>query len=531
MDASMKRALKEYVNHGGSMKTEGSWGRRSSTELSRARRQLGPRAAHLLSSSTTALEAYRAAPRDVVRTGGAATQQLSEEEQPSGLGQQSEASNFFSGAGSQGQQQQWSSSWHPGREQEARGSGESLLRSRRTQEAMRELRSHQASKWAAVAPMHLELKQEEPGQRPGSHELLATKLAPHAGFTKVHDRGQALEAIKDLLTERLGSVGQMSEAHTESLSMAHGLKVERARLEGLVHNIGRTEADMADIKAAQRGKRASASDQSLGEARGRTIGEGYKSVEDKLEALKRAIAGKEDAIRHDEIEVRRVQSRVNVEHKAALVAGRSEMARYGRADTARRSAEAYAHKLLAEKARAKLLEGQERHEQARAKEYQDEGEKLKAQSKREESQFESMAGPVRKAQEEVKVANSAYNAAEMKLAQEETLVQSMGMRPNAHPKQLKAAMGKIEKDRKLAMSMEHLVGESTRRMEELSNRNGPLTGLDSHFEGPKERAVRKLGEARRIREKMASIKQVVRLLSPLLPPPPGCCNARAEVSS
>jgi len=498
MDASMKRALKEYISHGGALKQHGSWG--PSAELSRTRRQLGPHADHLLSKSSAALEAYRGAPRGR-RVGAsstnasptASTQELSEQQE----GGSGEAKNFFSGVSS-GQQEEWANSWHPGRMQTARGSGKSLLRSRRTQEALRELRAHTASR-QQPQPEHLELEADKGGQ--GSPQLLATSLATHAGFTKVQSKGQALEAIKDLLTERLGKNGRMSRARTEDLSTERGLKVQRAKLEGLVHNIGRTEADMADIKAAERGQR---SDEQADLSRGRTIGEGYRSVEDKIGALRRALADKEDSVRHDKTEVRRLRSLANMERKAALTADREEVSRYGRADMAKGRATTYAHKLLAEKSRAKHLEEKAKHEEARADAYEKEGESLKEESKREETQFESMAGPVKKAQNAVSFANSAYNAAEMKLAAAESAVPALG---KAHPKQLKAAMATIAKDRELALKMSELVEESTRRMNDLSNRSGPLTGLDSHFEGPKERAVRKLATARRISGKLAATRQ------------------------
>lgn len=55
--------------------------------------------------------------------------------------------------------------------------------------------------------------------------------------------------------------------------------------------------------------------------------------------------------------------------------------------------------------------------------------------------------------------------------------------------------------------MEELVKSSTERLQDLNGRDGPLTGLDSHFESPKKRAVRKLARARKIRASVERLKE------------------------
>uniref|UniRef100_A0A7S0Z6R5 Uncharacterized protein n=1 Tax=Hemiselmis tepida TaxID=464990 RepID=A0A7S0Z6R5_9CRYP len=193
-----------------------------------------------------------------------------------------------------------------------------------------------------------------------------------------------------------------------------------------------------------------------------------------------------------------------MEQQRALAAQREEMSRYGKADMARSSAEGFAHKLLAEKARARLLAGRVAHGEARARQYERDGRRLKEQSKKEERDFEHMAGPVHKARAAVKLANNAYDAATMRLASAETAGASA---PAGDAKVRAEAAAKVAEDRKLVRHMEGLVRGATERLARVEGKNGPLTGLDSHFEGPKRRAVRELAKARRVRDGLRRDRQ------------------------
>ncbi len=326
--------------------------------------------------------------------------------------------------------------------------------------------------------------------------LLATKLTSDAGFTKVQNRGQALEAIKDLLEERLGNVGQQKESRTESLSTAQGLKVERARLEGLMQNMKKAEQDIVAVKSAE---------SELSGGRGRHA---YKTKLEKLKALQKAIIAKENDADQAQQKSRSKSEVAHNKEEHALKLDRKEMAAYGRADMSRRNALGFAHKLLSEKAHAKLLKGQIEHDMRRADAYEKEGRSLKHLSEQEQHSFEHMAGPVHKAQEQVKLANQAYNAAELKLARAETTAEEL----SDHPKLRVAAVQKIEQDRKLSSRMETLVTMATKRLSRLEGKDGPLTGLDSHFESPKKRAVRKLAKARQIRRSLETLKQKEQVL-------------------
>jgi len=221
-------------------------------------------------------------------------------------------------------------------------------------------------------------------------------------------------------------------------------------------------------------------------------------------ALRAAIARKEQAVEGEEREARRLTGEARMDQRRALTAQREEMARYGQADMARRSAVGFAHKLLSEKAEGRLLEGRVSHGKARARQYEKDGEALKRQSEKEERDFEHMAGPVHKARAAVKLANNAYDAATMRLASAETAAEEA---PKGDVKLQAAAEAKISKERKAVAHMEGFVKEATRRLADVEGRNGPLTGLDSHFEGPKKRAVRKLARARAIREGLRETEQ------------------------
>ncbi len=491
MDAAMKAALKEYSNHGGQLKSGNGWNVQSEATSLERRKMLGPQAADMLSSPSTmaALRAYRNAPTDDART-----QQLTEEPAHASVQEQAPSQTKAEEIG-------WSNQWHPGRMQDSRGSGMSLLQSRATQEALRQLREHAgrqqnvggrraSSRLTSRQSYAMNLALKDASAQKGS-ALLATKLTSHAGFTKVQDRGQALEAIKDLLEERLGNVGQQKESRTESLSTAQGLKVERARLEGLMQNMKKAEQDIVAVKSAEH---------ELAGGRGRHA---YKTKLEKVKALQKAIIAKENDADQAQQQSRSKSEAAHSKQERALNLDRKEMAAFGKADMSRRSALKFAHKLLSKKAHAKLLKGQIEHERRRADAYEKEGRSLKQLGEQEQNSFEHMAGPVHKAQEQVKLANQAYNAAELKLARAETTAEEL----SDHPKLRVAAVQKIEQDRKLSSRMETLVAMATRRLSRLEGKDGPLTGLDSHFESPKKRAVRKLAKARQIRRSLDTLKQ------------------------
>lgn len=175
---------------------------------------LGPEAASELRSRSTraALKAYRYAPRDDGVRG-----------RPRPVAHAKE----------QGYADKWGNTWHPGRFSDRQGSGESLLRSHATQRAIREMRAHGfvRRKAAAAQPAAAEMDK-------GEEMLLATELRGHAGFSNVHSRRQALEAIKDLLEEQVKRAGPSPPRggfREQQLSSVRAARRSRAQREHVMH--------------------------------------------------------------------------------------------------------------------------------------------------------------------------------------------------------------------------------------------------------------------------------------------------------
>lgn len=70
-----------------------------------------------------------------------------------------------------------------------------------------------------------------------------------------------------------------------------------------------------------------------------------------------------------------------------------------------------------------------------------------------QDEFERLAGPVKTAQNNAKLANQAYTAAELKLAKAETTAERLGN----NPKLQKEAMARIHKLQEAARRMDELV--------------------------------------------------------------------------
>ena len=184
---------------------------------------LGPEAAHELRSRSTraALKAYRFAPRDDGVRG-----------RPRPVA--------HAKAKEQDYADKWGNTWHPGRFSDRQGSGETLLRSHATQRAIREMRAHgsvsrkaAAAQPAAARPATAEMDSK------GEETLLATALRGHAGFSNVHSRRQALEAIKDLLEEQVKHKGPSparGSSREQELSSVRAARRSRAQREHVTHS-------------------------------------------------------------------------------------------------------------------------------------------------------------------------------------------------------------------------------------------------------------------------------------------------------
>jgi len=184
---------------------------------------------------------------------------------------------------------------------------------------------------------------------------------------------------------------------------------------------------------------------------------------------------------------------------------RTEMAAYGKAELQRNDALRLAHQLLLQKKKARAIARKIKFEESRVHENAAEGAKLEKQGKDEEKAFEDMTGPIKKAQDDVRIANQAYTKSELALASAETTAERLA----THPKLAQEAMARIKKLRKQSAAMGHLVQTASARLHTLQNADGPSSltdGIDSHFSSPKKRAIRKLQKARNIQETVDSLK-------------------------
>jgi hypothetical protein len=271
----------------------------------------------------------------------------------------------------------WDDSWHPGRFSEQRGSGMSLLHSRATQRALREMRAHESLRHESA-----ESKSSTPAtaEVAGGEALLATKLEGHAGFSNVHSRRQALEAIKDLLEEQVHREGPSALDHRQ-LSSARSARRARAQREHAMH---------------------------ARHARGRGMGGGLDGAlqeSRRLGQLHTAMQmGRANLRSQKDMAHARSEEATDYE-KRALTIEREEMSKYGQAQMSRQEALREAHRLLGEKAHERKLDERIRDVERRAAEMRKAGEKLETKAAAEKRRFQRLSGPVAQAEKDAKIAN------------------------------------------------------------------------------------------------------------------------------
>jgi len=203
----------------------------------------------------------------------------------------------------------------------------------------------------------------------------------------------------------------------------------------------------------------------------------------------------------DEEEERAEEAKDLQQH--ALKLERMEMQEYGQAEMARRSALQEAHRLLGEKKEARRIGRREAYEEKRAEELKKDGEKLRKEGLAQKRQFERLAGPVKTAQNNAHLAQQAYTAAELKLAKAETTAEQLGN----NPKLQQEAMARIKKLQESARRMDELVQQTHANLDRQETHSGPLSGLESQFESPKKRAVRKLARAKNVMQRADALKR------------------------
>jgi len=346
--------------------------------------------------------------------------------------------------------------WHPGRHTFARGSGEGLIESGPTQQALKEMRAHEVQFRAASPPSAQEQYKAERVLSTGPEErLLETELSDDAGFGPRGREGERASALSGLRGHKFARVAEEGEhpkgEHGRSWNRA--LSGDATKLQQIKTAIDLKETDMHSLENEER-------------ARG--------------------------------MEARDLQQH-------ALGLERVEMAAYGKAELQRNDALRLAHQLLLQKKNARAIARKVKFEEARVHENAAEGAKLEKQGKDEEKAFEDMTGPIKKAQEDVRIANQAYTKSELALASAETTAERLA----THPKLAQEAMARIKKLRKQSAAMGHLVQSASARLHALQNADGPSSltdGIDSHFESPQKRAIRKLQKARNIQETVDSLK-------------------------
>ena len=175
----MRRAIKEHENTEPLARSKGNFMSHAS-----AMAELGPQAAAKLSSKgfAEALKELRSAPSDTSRSGK--TQALAQSSHVGALA-----------ARNQGRRVEKRFGWHPGRETFSRGSGEGLIESAATQQALKEMRAHEVRFHTASPPSAQEqytaarAVASAPEQR-----LFETELLDDAGFGRKHEsRGPSAE--------------------------------------------------------------------------------------------------------------------------------------------------------------------------------------------------------------------------------------------------------------------------------------------------------------------------------------------------
>lgn len=366
-DKAMRESLKERDN---TAPLENA-GRRPSAAEDLA--ELGPEAAAKLHSSafTEALKERRAAPRGALQSGRTQEHAQTQATQHAAL---DTAKNEGGGVETR-------FGWHPGRHTFARGSGEGLIESGPTQEALKEMRAHEVKFRSASPPSAQEQFKAERMLSPGPDQLLETKLSDDAGF---------------------GPEGATTEAEQEvALSGLRGHKFARVAEEG-EHPKG---------------------------AHGRSWHRALSGDATKLQQIRTAIDLKETDMHslQNEEQARAIEAHDLQQH--ALQLERTEMAAYGRAELKRNDALRLAHELLLKKKHARAIERRVKFEERRVHENAAEGEKLEKQGKDEEKAFEDMTGPIKKAQDDVRIANQAYTKSELALASAETTAERLATHP------------------------------------------------------------------------------------------------------
>eukprot|EP00960_Hanusia_phi_P028124 747219-Hanusia_phi.AAC.14 len=428
-DRNVRHALSERMTYGLDQQRPGAAADASA-------RSLGQRAAALLHSpsSLKALKAYR------------------EKMQGSSQFRQNMQRNLVKIAGGE------ESSWHPGRYSSARGSGYSLLNSRATKNALRELQMHEGS--GVKGQPHPEAMDTK-----GREALLSTKLRNNAGFTYIRSRKQALEAYKDLMEERLQRGPSESSDELSGMRMA---RKERIRRES--------------------------------EGHGRQFSAKLRKDSSSLQDLKTEIDLKETDLHSIQNEERARRMEATDLQGHALSLEREEMQDYSAAEMSRRKTLREALELLHDKKRARHIETEISYEKKRADELKSEAKALQRKSEERKKKFDEMAGPVKQAQEDVHRANQAYNAVELKLAGAETTAESLANKP----KLAQEAMARIQKLQRQSERMEDLVKTATGRLRSLESEKGAESftdGIDSHFFSSKKRAINKLQKAEKISER------------------------------
>jgi len=427
-----------------------SAGGRMHAAVSSAMAMLGPDAAAKLHSQgfAEALKEMRAAPNDSPR--GHTTDRTEALAQAAPPAASHPATNEGGGSAKR-------FAWHPGRSTYARGSGEGLIQSGATQQALKEMRAHEVRFHSETPPSAKEqfkaarALSSEPEQR-----LLETGLWNDAGFGKrgpsAADHEMSLSGLRSHKLARLSEEGEHPEgAHGRSWNRA--LSKDATRLQQIRTAIDLKQTDMHSLSNEERARAMETQDL----------------------------------------------------QKHALGLERQEMAAYGKAELQRNDALRLAHKLLLEKKQVRALARKLKFEQKRVHRNVEAGHKLKQQGKDEEKAFEDMTGPIKKAEEDVHIANQAYTKSELALAQAETTAERLA----THPKLAQEAMARIKKLRKQSAAMTHLVKTASARLHTLQNANGPSSftdGIDSHFSSPKKRAIQKMQKARNIEVEVDSLK-------------------------
>jgi hypothetical protein len=214
--------------------------------------------------------------------------------------------------------------WHPGRHTFARGSGEGLIESGATQQALKEMREHDVRFHPASPPSAKEQFKAARALSSGPERLLETGLWNDAGFGP--------------RTERRGPTEAEAE-HESSLSGLRGHKLARVAEEG-EHPKG---------------------------VHGRAWNRVLHRDATKLQQIRTAIDLKETDMHslQNEERARGMEAKDLEQH--ALGIERLEMAAYGRAEMQRNDALRLAHKLLVEKRHARELERKVKFEERRVK--------------------------------------------------------------------------------------------------------------------------------------------------------------------